>query len=149
MLPRHTAAAQPAAPDRARSSPGESPSEGKVEPSDPEMARTALVAREPASSPPRAPRVVASAITPLLPVAPELSTSRPASGGPVSSPQADTGDALAGPLLKIGRIEVRPPAPASASIPPMKPVAVTTRAVVVPRAQVRQSLDEYRATRRR
>lgn len=50
--------------------------------------------------------------------------------------------------LRIGRIEVRaaPPAPAT---PPAEPHAVVTRPVALPRATVRQSLDDYRAGRKR
>lgn len=54
------------------------------------------------------------------------------------------------PLLRIGRIEVRPPPERTASrtATSMTTTAATTR-VALPRAAVRQSLDDYRAGRRR
>jgi len=82
-------------------------------------------------------------------VAAEPSPREGAPGAPFRSSADEADDAFAGPLLKIGRIEVRPPAPASAPAPPPRPATVATRSVVVPRAQVRQSLDDYRASRRR
>lgn len=53
-----------------------------------------------------------------------------------------------GPTLTIGRIEVRQPA-APASAAPRQAQTVNTRPVVLPRASVRQTLDDYRAGRRR
>jgi hypothetical protein len=52
------------------------------------------------------------------------------------------------PTLTIGRIEVRAP-PDPTTPPPRQVPALTTRSVSVPRAAVRQSLDDYRAGRRR
>lgn len=52
------------------------------------------------------------------------------------------------PTLTIGRIEVRAP-PGPTTLPPRQAPALTTRSVSVPRAAVRQSLDDYRAGRRR
>jgi hypothetical protein len=119
------------------------PARGEIEPQARPRGETDASAPPAAASP-------EAAVSPLLPTIPEAAVRRPASDAPIHARRGEVDEALAGPLLKIGRIEVRPPAPpAMDSVAPAKPATVTTRAVIVPRAQVRQSLDDYRASRRR
>ena len=54
-----------------------------------------------------------------------------------------------GLVLRIGRIEVRPPGPHTLPASPRSSTAATTRPLALPRAAVRQSLDEFRAGRKR
>lgn len=54
----------------------------------------------------------------------------------------------AGFILRIGRIEVRA-APLAPAAPAPAPHPVATRPVALPRAMVRQSLDDYRTSRKR
>jgi hypothetical protein len=114
-----------------------------------EVERASPAAHEAIAPAPAAAIAPDTTIAPLLPAVPEPSLWGPAPENPLRSSPGETEDAVSGPLLKIGRIEVRPPAPASAAASAVKTAAITTRAVMVPRAQVRQSLDEYRASRRR
>ena len=70
----------------------------------------------------------------------ELNAGVSAPGALTTKSENDTG-----PIIRIGRIEVRQPPP-----PPIKPPpAASARPIAVPRAAVRQSLDDYRMSRRR
>ena len=98
--------------------------------------------------------------TRLLPAAPEaaLIPERPAlepepllpAAVPTAAPEAPVVQLLhaGNDSLKIGRIEVRVPANPAAPAA-RQTLSASTRSVALPRATVRQSLDDYRASRRR
>ncbi|MBO9621265.1 MAG: hypothetical protein J7500_01000 [Sphingomonas sp.] len=101
--------------------------------------------------PPKAAEAPDSRVEPLLPPQePALADARAIDRA--ASP-AEPGETIlrsdTGFTLRIGRIEVRAAAetPAQSARPAARPVV--TRPVVLPRAAVRQSLDDYRASRKR
>lgn len=113
-----------------------------------ERRRRAATGHEPGSPRPERPSRTADArarFEPLLPRKP-IAETRPALASPIEPSAArelDPGDPAF--TLRIGRIEVRQPAAPA----PHAPATPFTRPVVIKRAAVRQSLDEYRTRQRR
>lgn len=93
----------------------------------------------------------ASRIEPLLPLrqqAPVIGPAAPHTATESREQDAAVEASADGPTLRIGRIEVRTPPPA-ATPAPLAPRMVASRSVSLPRATVRQSLDDYRTGRKR
>ena len=99
--------------------------------------------------PDRVKRTVAAKTQPIEPLMPRTPDGRverlrdPSIEGRGKSGQDDRSDGQF--LLRIGRIEVRPPVSQPQHSAPSPP----TRPVILQRAKVRQTLDEYRSGRRR
>ncbi|MBN8832053.1 MAG: hypothetical protein J0G94_15860 [Sphingomonadales bacterium] len=89
---------------------------------------------------------------PLLPPRQPAQDEAPAPASSTASPSGPDETILRGETgftLRIGRIEVRAPAEAAGQTAPRPAVRSVTRPVALPRASVRQSLDDYRTSRKR
>ncbi len=89
---------------------------------------------------------------PLLPPqeAAQADAQTAAPGPPPSEPGETILRSDAGFTLRIGRIEVRAVTETAVQSPAQRAVrSAVTRPVILPRATVRQSLDDYRASRKR